>query len=107
MKGKHLYLFTGLLTIVFSLCKPQLLFAQEAREIKGTVLDGQTQTALPGVTVLVKGTKSGVATDNKGQFSIRATATDILIFSFMGYDKTEQSVGSSPHISICSQLKQH
>lgn len=103
MRGSHLYLFAWLLSMAIPLCSPQLVFAQETREIKGTVLDGQTQTALPGVTVIVKGTKTGASTDNKGQFAIRATATDILVFSFLGYDKTEQAVGNSPHLAISLQ----
>ncbi|RFS20044.1 TonB-dependent receptor [Chitinophaga silvatica] len=104
MKGKHLHLFAWLLTIAITLCKPLHVFAQEAQEIKGTVLDAQTQTPLPGVTVMVKGGKTGAATDAKGQFSLRATAADILTFSFVGYDKAEQAVGSSKHINISLQL---
>ncbi|MEC5145104.1 TonB-dependent receptor [Chitinophaga sp. 212800010-3] len=103
MKGKYLYLFTWLLATAVLLCRPQLLHAQDAREIRGTVLDAQNQASLPGVTVMIKGSKTGVSTDAKGQFIIRATATDILSFSFIGYDKTEQTVGNNNRIIISLQ----
>lgn len=103
MKGKHLHLFAWLLTIAITLCKPLHVFAQEAQEIKGTVLDAQSQTPLPGVTVMIKGGKAGAATDAKGQFTLRAAATDILTFSFLGYDKAEQAAGNGKHITISLQ----
>lgn len=103
MKGKNLYLFVWLFSFAIMLCRPFHLFAQEAQEIKGTVLDAQTQSPIPGVTVMIKGSKTGAATDAKGQFSIRATATDILVFSFIGYDKAEQAAGNGKHIYISLQ----
>ncbi|NLR57375.1 TonB-dependent receptor [Chitinophaga polysaccharea] len=103
MKGKHFYLFTWLFMIAVPLCSPQLLFAQTAHEIKGTVLDGQNKAALPGVTVMVKGSTTGASTDAKGQFTIHAAAKDILVFSFIGYDKIEQAAGSTGHLNIFLQ----
>lgn len=58
---------------------------QNPRTIKGTVLD-ENGSALPGVTVLVKGTTIGVSTDVKGNFSITLPGEkdNSLIFSFIG-----------------------
>ncbi|HKI45993.1 MAG TPA: SusC/RagA family TonB-linked outer membrane protein [Balneolales bacterium] len=54
--------------------------------VTGTVTDGQTGEALPGVNVLVKGTSTGTATDPKGHYSLDASsATDTLVFSYIGY----------------------
>lgn len=94
MKGKHLYLFGVLLAITAGLLSSLPIFAQEAREIKGTVTDSASRTALPGVSVLVKGTKTGTATDAQGQFTIRASAADVLVFTYLGYDKAEIAVGN-------------
>ncbi len=48
--------------------------------------------ALPGVSVLVKGSSKGTVTNNEGDFSIAAKVGDILIFSFVGFEKQEVSV---------------
>ena len=58
---------------------------QNPRVIKGIVLD-ENGSALPGVTVLVKGTTIGVSTDVKGNFSITLPGQkeNSLIFSFIG-----------------------
>ena len=58
---------------------------QNPRTIKGIVLD-ENGSALPGVTVLVKGTTIGVSTDVKGNFSITLPGQkeNSLIFSFIG-----------------------
>ena len=42
-------------------------YAQQAT-LSGTVLDAQTQQALPGVTVMVPGTSLGTTTDAQGRF---------------------------------------
>ena len=42
--------------------------------ISGTVLDGDTNTPLPGATVMVKGTTNGTSTDFDGNFTINASA---------------------------------
>ncbi|MDI6034187.1 SusC/RagA family TonB-linked outer membrane protein [Flavobacterium sp. LB2P84] len=51
--------------------------------ITGTVRD--SQGVLPGVTVSVSGKSTATITDYQGNYSITATATDTLVFSFIGY----------------------
>ena len=59
----------------------QLLFAQTT--ITGTVNDSQGE-ALPGVSVVVKGTTSGTVTQVDGTYSLSAPAdAEILMFSFI------------------------
>ena len=62
----------------------QTVFAQDKR-ITGRVLDAASNQGLPGVTVLVKGTSNGTATDADGNYSIKTPATGTLLFSFIGY----------------------
>ncbi len=50
--------------------------------------------ALPGVSVLVKGTSRGTVTNNDGGFSIVAKEGDILILSFVGFEKQEVKITS-------------
>ncbi|MVN75101.1 SusC/RagA family TonB-linked outer membrane protein [Hymenobacter sp. HMF4947] len=46
---------------------------------------GADGNALPGVTVLVRGTTTGASTDADGRFSLRAPEGSTLLFSFVGY----------------------
>ena len=68
--------------------------------VTGTVLDANTQEALPGVSILIKGTTSGTVTDIDGKFSINVTAKDILVFSYVGYLDEEITVGIQTEISL-------
>lgn len=60
--------------------------------------DGQ---ALPGVSVLIKGTQQGTITDNDGRFSIEApSSSSVLIFSFIGFKTVEMVAGRQTNIEI-------
>ena len=78
----------------------QFIFAQD-RTVSGVVSDN-SGLPLPGVNVLVKGTKSGVQTDMDGKFSIKANADQTLVFSFLGF--TTQEVAAK-NTSINVKLK--
>lgn len=71
------------------------------RSITGTVRDKNGNT-LPGVSVLIKGTQSGVATDINGNFSISVEDTPgiILQFSFVGMTSREIKIGNQKHLEI-------
>ena len=71
--------------------------AQKA--ITGTVVD-ENGNPLPGATVLVKGTSSGVASDFDGNYSITANEGDTLVFSFIGFSPNEVTVGASNIIDV-------
>lgn len=61
----------------------------ERRVVKGKVVDKDGRP-LPGVSVLVKGTVSGVATDVDGKFEIHLNPSErFLIFSFVGMRSKE------------------
>ena len=69
---------------VIVLTKVQQQKGPEEVVIKGVVKDEREQP-LPGVTVLIKGTTIGVATDSKGEFSLTTVKQDslTLLFSFI------------------------
>ena len=52
--------------------------------IRGTVSD-QQGLPLPGVNILIKGSRQGVMTNLDGSYSITAAIGDTLSYSFMGY----------------------
>jgi TonB-linked SusC/RagA family outer membrane protein len=72
-------------------------FAQNA--IKGKIKDEQGQ-ALPGVSVVVKGTTAGTVTDNEGVYSVNADKSGTLVFSFIGYLTQEVSIGNKTNIDM-------
>jgi TonB-linked SusC/RagA family outer membrane protein len=73
-------------------------FGQEA-QVRGTVSD-ETGFPLPGVTVLLKGTTKGTTTDLDGKYSISAPATGVLVFSFIGYNAAEVTIGNQSQINV-------
>jgi TonB-dependent starch-binding outer membrane protein SusC len=72
----------------------------EKKTITGTITDGATGEALPGVSVLVKGTTNGTVSDLDGHFSIIASGTDMLVFNLIGYLEEEVTVGDQTVIDI-------
>jgi TonB-linked SusC/RagA family outer membrane protein len=74
-------------------------FAQ-SRLISGAVKDIQ-QNPLPGVSVIIKGTVKGTATDADGKFSLQVESPDdVLVFSFVGFESQEVKIGSQTSIDI-------
>ncbi|MCY4234231.1 MAG: TonB-dependent receptor [Bacteroidetes bacterium] len=62
-------------------------------EISGTVLDDQSDLAIPGVQVLVQGTTFGTTTDTEGMYSLLVPDVgSVLVFSFIGYISEEITV---------------
>ncbi len=69
------------------------------RTITGTVTD-EKGDALPGASVRIKGTRTGVAADNNGQFRILAKTGDVLVVSGAGLESTEVTVGTGSTLDI-------
>ncbi|MFZ4462871.1 MAG: SusC/RagA family TonB-linked outer membrane protein [Bacteroidales bacterium] len=73
-------------------------FAQKM-SVEGFVKTTQGES-LPGATVLVKGTTTGVLTDFDGHYTITAQPVDVLVFSFIGYETKEISVSNQLVINV-------
>jgi len=67
--------------------------------ISGKVIDSQVN-ALPGVSIVIKGTTKGTTTDRDGKYSIDARKGQSLIFSFVGYELQEVAVVDQKAIDI-------
>lgn len=69
-------------------------------EIKGKVTDEKGE-ALPGVSVLVKGSQQGTITDGSGAFSVNVPESGaVLVFSFVGYKAQEFKVGNLTNLTV-------
>ncbi|WP_304144400.1 von Willebrand factor type A domain-containing protein [Mesoflavibacter zeaxanthinifaciens] len=88
-------LFLKTMFVLFAMVQIQ---AQE-KIISGVVSD-ENGLPLPSATVLVKGTTNGIQTDFDGNYSITAQVGDILVFSYVGYNTKEVTVGSSKTINV-------
>lgn len=63
---------------------------RQSGKITGRVVDAGTKEPLAGVSVIVKGTKLGVATDVNGRFElIISTKRPVIVYSSIGYESTE------------------
>lgn len=78
--------FNRFLTLLIVLVT-QITFAQ-VRNVTGTVID-DSGIPIPGANILVKGTSNGVQSDFDGKYSIKASPTQILIFSYIGMSPQE------------------
>jgi len=73
--------------------------AQE-KTIRGIVTSSDDRNPIPGVSVLVKGTKRGVQTNFDGKYELKASLGEKLIFSYIGLKTKEIIVGSSNIINV-------
>ena len=77
---------------------------QETVSLKGKVVD-QKGMPLPGVTVQIKGTSLGVATDVNGNWHLDVPATDgiTIVFSFVGMKTQEVTYTGQEEMNITMQ----
>ncbi|WP_299820857.1 SusC/RagA family TonB-linked outer membrane protein [uncultured Pontibacter sp.] len=95
MKGK---LLLTILPLVLLLTTGAL--AQQ-RDVRGKVIGATDGFAIPGASVVVKGTTTGVSTNTDGTYQIRVPNEDaVLVFKFLGYLAQEVRVGNQSVIDV-------
>ncbi len=85
-------------TFVFSLVLMSFgtLFAQKT--ISGIVSDDSGP--LPGVSIIIKGTRTGTETDFDGKYAIQAQVGNVLVYSYVGKMTIEKTVGTSNTMDV-------
>ncbi len=69
--------------------------------INGRVTDDNLKP-MPGVSITVKGTQSGTATDEKGEFAIFSIDPKaVLIFSYVGFQELQEKLNSRNSALLC------
>lgn len=91
------------LVILLLLLSSVNTFAQN-RLVKGLVQD-ENGIFIPGVSVVLKGTSTGVNTDVDGNYSISISGNDVLAFSFIGYVSQEIAVQGRTVIDVVLLLE--
>ena len=74
------------------------LMAQQ--RVSGVVSDAQTGDPIFGANVIVKGTTNGTTSDFDGRFSINASMGDVLVISYIGYTRQEQTFTGQDELNI-------
>ncbi len=91
--------------IILKKNKEQSILITDEKENQAISIDEKTSgkvssdkgETLAGVSILVKGTNRGVIADNEGKFAIDTKEGDVLVFSFIGFQKQEvRIVGKEP-----------
>ncbi|MEQ9424633.1 MAG: SusC/RagA family TonB-linked outer membrane protein [Cyclobacteriaceae bacterium] len=70
------------------------------KQVTGKVTDGDTGEAVPGASVIVKGTTTGTITDFDGNYTLQVEDGATLVFSFVGYQPSEVAVGSRSVVDV-------
>jgi TonB-linked SusC/RagA family outer membrane protein len=73
-----------------------------AQTVSGRVTDSANGNALPGVSVLIKGTTTGTTTDTDGRYSLNVPdpSSSVLLFSFIGFATQEVAVGGRTSFDV-------
>lgn len=80
--------------------------AQE-RQVAGKVTDAADGSPLPGVTVMIKGTERGTATDVNGMYALKVPKYAVLVFSFVGMSPQEVRVGDKTVVNVALKAVAH
>ncbi len=89
---KHL-LFKWILGGLLIICSGAMVHAQNSDLTLSGVVEDELGESLIGVTIFLKDRPgTGWITDIDGNFSVKAAAGDILVFSYVGYDRVEYPV---------------
>lgn len=88
MKTKFSVVLTLLLVSIV-----QISFAQQ-KTITGSVVD-DAGLPLPGVNIIIQGTTTGTQSDFDGNYSIEAQEGQVLVFSYIGFQTAEVTVGAA------------
>ena len=91
---KKPYVLLLVFTLLISLLKAQDI------PVSGKVISAKDKLAIPGVTIVVKGTTKGTVTDINGSYKLDVPPNSTLLFSFLGMKKQEVPVNGLKQINI-------
>ena len=97
MKNVYPLFFRRAVWIILLCLLTGITYAQKT--IRGTIL-GAKGEPLGGVSVVVKGTTQGSASDAAGKYVISAGEQAVLEFSIVGYERKEVAVGTQTVIDV-------
>lgn len=98
----HYTLIRPLLVLLVIISSFHLGNAQQAERltINGTVLSGQDQAALAGVSITEKNTSNGTITDARGNYSLVVRRNAVIVFNHVGFTQVEMPVDGRTSINV-------
>ncbi|WP_169515980.1 SusC/RagA family TonB-linked outer membrane protein [Gaetbulibacter saemankumensis] len=78
---------------------PFVISGFQTTTVSGLVYD-EAGMPLPGVTVLIKGERTGTTTNFDGQYKIQTNSDSVLVFSYIGFQTQEITVGDQTNINV-------
>ncbi|MDQ3279143.1 MAG: SusC/RagA family TonB-linked outer membrane protein, partial [Bacteroidota bacterium] len=91
--------------ILFSFFVFSLTAWSQSGRISGTVVSGEDNKPLSGVSVQVRGKSAGTLTNASGQYAIDAATGDVLVFTSAGYLTREAAVGSNAVVDVTLDVR--
>ncbi len=103
----NLYEASGVPVNPIGVSAPEMNAQPQTTRLTGTVYDDDG-SAIPGATIVIKGTTRGTVTSSDGAFTINVDPTSVIIVSFIGYETQEIVVGvkSAIHIALKATTEQ-
>ncbi len=91
----------GALSSIQNIYRQEFSYYGPGGTVSGYVFDEADGTAIPGATIVIKGTTFGTITDINGFYSLNIpVGNNILIFSFVGYKTEEVDIGYRNRIDV-------
>ncbi|MBC5774758.1 von Willebrand factor type A domain-containing protein [Pontibacter sp. KCTC 32443] len=96
---KHIYI------LLFSLLLIACTTLAQDRTITGKVTDAASAQGLPGVTITIKGTTKGTATDATGNYKLLVSNSDkTLTFRYIGYKSKDVTIKKDSVINVALEV---
>jgi TonB-linked SusC/RagA family outer membrane protein len=90
--------------VMILLACSQIIYANPSTHLFDKIVSGQVSNAtgenLSGVSIIVKGSKTGTSTDGSGRYRISTPETGTLVFTFIGYETREVAVNNQAVINV-------
>ncbi len=102
IKFKKLSFIGQFLIVAILLFTVSVSAQNQSKTVSGVVMD-ENIMPLIGVTIKIKGSKNGVVSDSEGKFRIQANASDILMFSYLGYEDRLIAINNRKNIDVTMQ----
>ncbi|MEH6763831.1 MAG: SusC/RagA family TonB-linked outer membrane protein [Aequorivita antarctica] len=93
---------TGIFAFFFTYNSPTFSQNLPQKNISGIITSGADP--LIGVNVLVKNSARGSISDLEGRYSVRASANDTLVFTYVGYKLREVAVGTASIMNVVMEV---
>lgn len=87
------------LSLLFSFLLLCFFAKAQQKTVSGKVIDSEGK-GIPGISVIVKGSRAGASTSNEGTFSLEVPSNGTLVVSGIGYATKEISVAGKSTIDI-------